>query len=251
MAISVVHHSNYVEDTSGTVTSITTDVPWASTTGNLLLAGGDGFNNPTEAATPWTDSGSNAWTHAQSTVTSPNNDRCALAFAKNINGTASQTATYAFTATGNYPAAGLIEVSGCDPTNPNDVAATFSAPSSELQAQNSPLITPPAGDHIIFGVGVHDGTVTVTNNGTGSATWTTIANNSGAGQPGFITYAIVTCDGTSTYGFHADAGSGGHIHYTGIAAFKGLPAPIGKLVGPMQNTPGLVTPQAVKAALPW
>src|SRR5207244_5975999 len=119
---------------------------------------------------------------------------------------------------------------GCDTISPNDVAASWQSVSSSQTTLNSSLITPAAGDHLLVVIAVADQTngtgsmnQSVANNGTGSATWSTAINNTASGLTFMAAWAIVTANGTDTYGVtytHGYTVTTTMALVVGIAAFK-------------------------------
>ena len=222
MTIAVVNASSMIcPAISATAVSSPT---FTSSTGNLMVAVGVEDTELGEGATPWADGGTNTWTvpSARSTGYTVDPTILTLAYSKNITGKAGEAVTYTI---GNpqYPCVCLIEASGCDTTSPNDVATVY-AVSDSVTSINSPNITPAAGDHLLVVVGSGGnatGSQSVTNNGTGAATWTTIKADSPAGQPALMAYAIVTANGTNTYGVtYQNSGGSANGAGVGIAAFK-------------------------------
>lgn len=255
MAITVVNSSNLIEGIS--TTSVTSSPSFNSTGGNTLVAGGTYWSNvtTTEGSPAFSDNGSNTWVPDPSSEYTPAGEflRCDIGYAKGIAGTTGQTATYTESHASEFPNICLLEVSGLDPSNPVDVAASY----TQVQANtlNSSLLTPTAGQRLIVFVGQCDGATSqgVTNNGTGAATWTVIKDDSStAGQPGILAYAIVTANGTSTYGV-TYTGINNTTAMCGIKVFKaGVSGPpVGGLIEPMQNTRGLLIHSAARQALPW
>lgn len=221
MAITVVNHSNMVEDTSGTSASVTTDIPWASSAGNLLIAVGGNEGASAEGTPAYADGGTDTFTLSGSQF-SGSSDGVSIGYAKSIAGKASQSVTHTVNVTNGFPSACLIEVSGCDTSAPNDV--TFQGASAgTVSSLNTPLVTPAAGDHIIVVVGEGgNGTSaqSVTNLGTGAATWTVIKNDGSSGSPTLLAYAVVTANGTNTYGVTYNRAGGTGTTSVGITGFK-------------------------------
>lgn len=169
------------------------------------------------------DGGTNTWTTSKSGNVGSGPTFADIAFAKSITGKVGEAATYSI-ASAQFPAVCLIEASGCDTTTPNDVAAVFTSASPGGATLASSLITPAAGDHLLVVVGTTGGTPTqtITNAGTGSASWTVIKNDNPANQPVLLAYSIVTANGSATYG--VTYGGLGGDNVVGIAAFKAAPA---------------------------
>lgn len=202
-------------------TSVTSSPTFASTAGNLLIAGTVAWGGA-EVATPVTNVGGDTWARAGAVNSSFTNARTGISFAPSIHGNAAEAATYTISVL-QFPTIVLLEASGCDATAPNDIATTF-ATATSASSLASPLITPAAGEHLL--VVVAQNTVgnpsvaqTVSNNGTGAATWTVIQNNTSTGEPIMVAYAIVIADGSSAYGVIYNPGVISNM-VCGIAAFK-------------------------------
>lgn len=228
MAISVVNSSNAIQGTSAS--SVTSSPFFTSTSGNLLIAGCISWGAAGEGATPITDGGTNTFSPpAKSTNIGSGPTFADLFFAKNCTGKAGEAVIYSI-ASAQFPAVCLIEASGCDTTAPNDFAVSYTSASPGGSTLASTLVTPAAGDHLMVVVGTTGGapTQTITNAGTGSATWTVIKNDNSSNQPVLLAYSIVTANGTDTYGVTYGGLGGDNI--VGIAAFKaaagGAAAPV-------------------------
>jgi hypothetical protein len=250
MAISVVHSSSAIENTAGG-TSVTSSPTWTSTSANLLVAvasywSGSSINF---AATPLADGGTNTWAQTASSEIggSGNFVRALIGYAANCVGKAAQSVTATITAS-QFPSTALIEASGCKTASPQDFTPTFAS------GGTSPLITPAAGDHLLVVVGTTDSgspNQGVTNAGTGSATWTVIKNDSGAGQPIMLAYAIVTADGSHTYGVtYTGISNDSVVGITSFAAATGGPSPQTVNPGFIATAESLYQPTVNRQVLP-
>jgi hypothetical protein len=225
MAITIPHASSAIEGIS--TISVASSATFTSTTGNLLIALCNGDTATAEGATPLADGGTNSWTMlGKSSNIGSDPTWSDIGYAKNITGKASEAATFALNATG-FPNICLLEVAGCDTAAPSSVAVAYTSQVASTSNLNSALITPAAGDHIIVMIGCESSgavaSASVTNNGTGTASWTTIKNDSTSGLCFLVAYTVITADGTHTYGVtYTSGGSGpaGAATITGIAAFK-------------------------------
>lgn len=220
MTISVVNASGATQGVLAA--SVSSSGTFTSTSANLLVGVTASDSTATDSGTPpVADGGTNTWTYAKSSA-STQGDYCGIAYAKNITGQAGEALVYSLNGLG-YPDACLIEVSGCDTSSPVDVAPTFAASTGVgVSSLNTPAITPTAGQRllVVAGDGGNGGALTITDNGTAAATWTTIANSSGTGQPFLLAYSIVTADGSHNYSatYNRAGAVGGAA--CGIAAFK-------------------------------
>ena len=218
--ITVVNHSDVTEELTGAATAVTAPA-FASSTGNLLIGLGVMWGPGIGAvgSPPWSD-GLNTWSPDSK---SPNfggsdyfND---IAYAANITGLASESATFRVGGTGGTPTAALLEVNGAGA----NIVAPQHAGALAVTGVNTPLITPPSGWCLIVVLGNGGNTPinqTVTNIGTASPTWTVIKNDDDSvGQDMLAAWAIVNANGTDTYGVFYAHGSASGTAVASIAAY--------------------------------
>jgi hypothetical protein len=253
VAISVVNSSNAIEGLSSTTN--TSSPTFTSTTGNLLVVAVSTGGAPGDASPAVTDTNSlNSFTTSESPSLSPGYT-AGIAYSANITGQSGEAATYHVLTSGGGPNVALIEVAGCATTSPQDVAPAYQETNATVNSLNSSLITPPAGDHLLYVSAMFDqGTVggpynqSVTNNGTGAATWTTIKNDTVSGYAFLTAYAIVTANGTNTYGVtYAHGLSGINVWMVvGICAFKAAGGTTYNLSGSATQSQSLSVSQVVR-----
>lgn len=223
---------------AGSASSVTSSPTFTSTTGNLLIGlgvatgnAGLGVGSPAFSDTGSTNTFSTghnlAWTDAGGYV-------IAIEWVANITGQSGEAVTWTINQS-QFPSTSCIEASGCDTASPNDVAPSWQhQPGNLAQTLNSSLITPAAGDHLLVVVALADSNATnlsVANNGTGAATWNSKVDNTISNEPIIVSYAIVTANGTNTYGVTVNSGDAAKPRIgVGIAAFKAsggaAPSPI-------------------------
>lgn len=224
MSIAIANFPTPVD--AGSATSVTTSPTFTSTTGNILIGMGIAAGNAglDVGSPPFGDGGTNTFTTGHGAGSGLQSGLTAsIEWAANITGHANTGVTFTINQT-QFPAVGVIEASGIATSSPNTTVPTYTSQASNVSITlNSALITPAAGTYLLVGVILQDtgaAALSVSNAGTGTATWTLEADNTHTNEPIGCCYTIITANGSNTYGFTSNPGdSGKHAAIVGIAAF--------------------------------
>jgi hypothetical protein len=136
---------------SKTYTSFTAVFPSSTTTGNAIVVGVT-FGNANATITA-TDSQANTYVQAVKTYDSRHNQGCAILYAANIKGGASNTVSVKFSTSVAYLALGIHEYSGLVGSSPLDVTSGSTGTGTTPSSGNATTTT--SGD-LIFGCSAED-----------------------------------------------------------------------------------------------